>query len=135
MAPLVTPDFTERSPLLPGVYKAKIISCEQKTSQKGTPYLNWKFETQTENPATDRQWVYLSTTFSGKGAQIIKSLVKATVYPGYESGPVNTDELVSCMLKIHVDKSFNPDGTEGKYPQVVDVEPVDREAFDGFDGK
>ncbi|MBD3268524.1 DUF669 domain-containing protein [bacterium] len=42
---------TEIEPIPPGVYDATVVEVEQKTSKKGNPYLNWKFDAE-PNPDT-----------------------------------------------------------------------------------
>jgi hypothetical protein len=102
-----------------------------KTSQeKQTPYLNWKFETETDDPKTNKQWVYLNHALSGKGAQILKELVRAARNAEYQTGPVNTDDLIGCVVEVQVEFGINRDGTQSKYLNVVGVSPL--ESFDNF---
>jgi hypothetical protein len=42
---------TELEPIPPGIYNATVVEVEQKTSKKGNPYLNWKFDVE-PNPDT-----------------------------------------------------------------------------------
>jgi hypothetical protein len=133
MCPIVNPDFSEGPKLQPGSYSAKIIGCEQKQSRQGSPYLNWKFETQTHDRATDRQWIFLATTFSGKGAQLLKSLVKAAKYPAYEGGPINTDELIGSLVTLTVDRNYNQDGSESHFPRVIEIATASHDDFDAFE--
>lgn len=133
MAPMITPDFSENPSLSPGTYPARVVSCDLKQSKTGTPYLNWKFETETRDFATNRKWVYLSTALSGKGAQMLKAVVRATLDPSYDGGSIDTDRCIGCSVVITVDKRINPDGTESPYLMVTDVKP-DPEAFDSFEG-
>jgi hypothetical protein len=130
---MITPDFSENPKLPPGTYPARVISCELKTSKTGSSYLNWKFETETRDNATNRKWVYLGTALTGKGAQMLKTIVRATINPGYEGGAIDTDKCVGCAVMITIDKQYNPDGTESQYPLVMDVK-ADPDSFDGFEG-
>lgn len=118
--PVINPDFSERT-LQPGQYPAIIVSCEQKISRAGNPYLSWKFETQTMDKATDRQWVFFATTFSGRGAQLIKSIVQSSINPKYESGPINTDDLLNQRVLVKVEKQLDANGSEGKFLTVTEV--------------
>lgn len=127
MAPIVTPSFEEPSGLEPGSYRAMIIGCETKISKKGSPYLNWKFE-----ELSTHSWIFLMTGLSGKGAQMLKHLVKCAGFPHYEGGPINTDELLGNIVTVKIDRLMNADGTPGKYTQVVGVE-IDGAAGEDFD--
>lgn len=118
--PIVTPDFENNRPkLVPGPYRARILSCEQKTSKQGASYLNWKLET---IDGGHRNWVYLSTTLNGKGAEMLKKLVQCTINSTYGFGAVNTDEMIGKTLIVHVDRNYNQDGSESPFPRVVDLE-------------
>lgn len=133
MCPVVNPNYEERAPLPPGIYKARIIGCEFKTSKKGSDYLNWKFETITQNPATDRQWIYMVTTYSGKGALLFRELVRAAKFPSYENGPINTDDLLGSIVTLHCEKGLNQDGTESPYLKVMEVHRGEEDSFDAFE--
>jgi len=124
----VTPSFEEPQDLAPGKYRAQIIGCEQKTSKKGNAYLNWKFEEQSTHA-----WVYLMTGLSGRGAQMLKQLVQSAGWKHYQDGPINTDELMGRILTIQVDRLMNPDGTPGKYLQIIDVGPDEGTGQGDFD--
>lgn len=121
--PVITPDFADRPKLAPGIYPARVIGCEMKQSKSGSPYLNWKFETETSNPANNRQWVYTGTALVGKGAQLLKKIICATLDPAYESGPIDTDQCIGCEVKIQVDRALNADGSESPFLMVLDVQP------------
>lgn len=127
MCPIVEPDFSERPPLSPGQYRATIKKCEVKTAKgSGNPYLSWVFETD-----VDRQWVYLNTTYSGKGAQMFRNVIRASLAPTYESGPVDTDQCIGKSVLIQVDYDRSPNAS--KWPIVLDVK-ADEETFDAYEG-
>ena len=123
MGLMVEPDFSEASLLEPGVYVCKVNSVEHRMSKQGRPYLNWKLETGTG------VWVYMSTGLSGKGAQKLKALVRATKYPNYANGPIDAHEIVGSFVKAQIAKQIMPDGTEGKYFEVIEVSPVSDSDF------
>jgi len=126
MCPIIEPDFTERQTTLnPGKYRATIKKCEVKTGkQSGNPYLAWVFETD-----MDKVWVYLNTTYSGKGAQMFREVIRAAVQPAYENGPIDTDTCIGKSVIISIDTDPNP---QAKYPLVTKVER-DEESFDAFE--
>lgn len=124
MCPIIEPDFSERPPLQPGKYRAIIKKCEVKTSQKGNTYLGWVFEAEPDNT-----WVYLNTTYSGRGAQIFKEVIRAAVQPAYEGGPVDTDTCIGKSVLISVDRDPNP---QQKYPIVTKIE-ADPDSFDSYE--
>lgn len=129
----ISPDFSERK-LVPGKYNAVIVGCEQKTSAKGNSYLNWKLETQTLESATTGHWVYLMTGLSGKGAQILKTLIQCAKDPNYQGGDIDTDELINSHVTITVDKGIKPDGSESPYMVVTAIAPSEHvPAGDDFD--
>lgn len=126
MAPTINPDFSEESGLAPGIYPAKIIGVEQKVGKEsGAPYLNWKLE-------VEGLWIYHSTPFSGRGAGLFKQLVHATVSPGYDGGPINTDMMVGKSLQVKLEKGLNRDGSESKYMRVMEVKALE-DSFDSFE--
>ena len=122
---IINPDFTELPKLPAGHYRARIVGCKPGVSQNGTPYMTWKFETVTNNAVTNRRWVFLSTTFKGQGAQLLKQMVRAAYDPSYEQGPIDTTHLMNREVMITVERITNRDGSEQKYPQVMDISPVD----------
>lgn len=126
MCPVVTPNFDESPTLQPGEYGARIIGCEVKTSKNNTPYLSFKFET-----LDTRQWVFTNTGLTGKGAHLLKSIIRASYLPDYESGQIDTDQLLGKTLGIKVDFGMNQDGTQSKYLQVYEVAPFE-DPFDPF---
>lgn len=129
----ISPDFSERK-LVPGTYRAVIAACDQKIAkEKGTPYLQWRLETQTLESATSGFWVYLRTGLSGKGAQILKNLIQCAKDPNYQSGDIDTDELIGCHVTIKVDKGIKPDGTDSQYMEVLEVTPAEDLGGDDFD--
>lgn len=127
MCPIVEPNYEESPPLNPGTYRCKIISCEQKVSKSsGNNYLNWKLD-------TGGSWVYLMTGLSGKGAQKLKELIRAAKYPSYESGAIDTNDLLGCFVMAKLEKQYNQDGTESKYLSVTEIHPDSGPAFNEDD--
>ncbi len=130
---MIKPDFSEAPKLPPGFYRAKIVSCTSKISQNKVPYLDWKFETISNDPATNRRWVFMSTTYNGKGALRLRDMVRAAIDPSYDQGPFDSDLLMGKEVMITVERVQNKDGSENPYPQVMDITPVDG-AFEDFGG-
>lgn len=121
MAPMIDPTTEAGPQLAPGTYRAQILNCELKTGKTGSRYLNWKF-------AVGSQWVFHTNGLTGKGAEVLKDIVRAAKYPDYEGGPINTDDLLGSFITITIDQGVNPDGSPSQYMRVLEVAP-DRAEF------
>ncbi len=123
--PIVDPDKFEstNNALPPGSYQARILEVTQKTSKKNNEYLNWKFETVSDDPSKNKRWVYDTTMFNGFGIDKFRNYVRCAFDETYTGGPIDTELLVGCLLTIEVDKAFNEDGTESAFPKVVNFGP------------
>ena len=70
-------DFTgEVTPLTPGVYTARIIAAEPKTSAAGNPYINWQLET-FGSPEVNGKRIFHTTPTSGGWVTKLADLHKA----------------------------------------------------------
>lgn len=128
---IIQPNFEEQQGVPPGIYRARFASCEQKTGKtSGKPYLNWKLVIEHSNPNIHGQWVFLMTGLTGKGATIIREIVRATIDENYESGPIDTDAINGFPVEIRVEQGFNQDGSVSKYPAVTEIMPVSDAAED-----
>lgn len=70
-------DFSEEvTPLSPGVYNARIVAAEVKTSAKGNPYVNWQIET-FGSPDINGKRLFHTTPLSGGWVTKLAELHKA----------------------------------------------------------
>lgn len=120
--PLITPDFSEVTGAVPpGTYGARITDCEQKTSQAGSTYLNWKL-TLFGNPAVNDRVVFLSTPISGKGAFRLQELYKAATGEDMAKGqPLDTDMLLTRQVTATLVEGRDQNGEPRKFPDVKSV--------------
>ncbi len=125
--PLIQPNYDESEVhrLPAGRYLARILSCEQRTGKEsGNPYLAWKLETVSGEPAKHGQWLYYNTPISGAGVFRLKELASAAI-ANYDGGPFDTDLAVG--REVMIDVIYKPDS---KYASVDAVTPAP--AFDKF---
>lgn len=97
---LVTPDYTDaQDQIEPGEYFTRITKCEQKTSQKGSQYLNWTLETFNEDDSKNNgRMVWYTTMLEGRGAGMLKQFIKTIT--GEEPGAkFDTDEMIGKEMK------------------------------------
>lgn len=121
MVPMINPDFSQEAGIAPGIYEAKIMSCEQRIGQKsGNPFLNWTLNVKGYK-------VFHSTPIGGPGAGLLKQLVRAAYSPGYDGGPINTDALLGKMIQVKLEKE-----QDGKYLRVVQVAAL-QDSFDAHE--
>lgn len=95
-----------------GNYVATIQAVEEKTSQKGSQYLNWQFFI----PELG-QTIFYMTSLAPTALFGLKKLVQAA--GGNMNPPFNTDDLVSKQLGITV--AIKEDPTFGTRSEVVAV--------------
>jgi len=70
-------DFSgEVTPLQPGVYNARIVAAENKTSANGNPYINWQLET-FGSPEVNGRRIFHSTPTTGGWVTKLAELHKA----------------------------------------------------------
>jgi len=92
---LVQPDFSEaQEPITAGEYKVRVTGCEQKTSQKGAPYLRWELTTfASEEPKDDGRKMWHTTMISGRGAGMLKQFYQVCTGESLE-GNFDTEQLL-----------------------------------------
>lgn len=122
---------TDEQSLPPGTYLARILTCEEKVSKtSGNSYLNWKFETISENPAWHKRWVYMATVYNKKGAERFAELARAVFGPSYNGGSVDTATMLGKQVCLQLGKDIQADGSEGKYMRVEAItSPEDNISF------
>lgn len=120
----ISPDFSEAvdfGKIPNGIYKARIIGCEMKTSQAGNSYLNWKLQVFGAEGAfasyNNRTLTHMTMT-TGKGSGNLKQLLKATLET---EGAFDTDALLGKEIEITLGDKRNQDGTVSDYPEVKAV--------------
>jgi hypothetical protein len=129
----IEPDFSEEAvPLPSGIYQAKLLSCQQKLSQMGNPYLNWKLEIQSPNPKFRGHLVYYATPLAGRGVGYLKRLIQAAYQPAYESGPFNTEDLIGRLITVTLEKNLDQSGKDTGYLRVTEIAPANEDSFDSF---
>lgn len=103
--PLIETDFSEAKTfeLLPvGDYNVRITDSALKKSQRtGNSYIAWTFEI-FNSPTGNGRRLWCNTTFHGKGAGMLKSLIDATLLQNFAGGAFNTDLLMGkeCVANI-----------------------------------
>lgn len=128
----VNPNFNEEArELIPdGVYPVRILGGEIKQSKQGNPYINWKMAI--DEGRFKGRWIFLMTGLSGKGAAVLKELVRVTADPSYESGEIDTDDLVGFPFQVRVSQAFKPDGSPSDFPFVEEILPAAGQQAIGF---
>lgn len=96
---LIQPDFTEaQDSFTPGEYMFRVVSVEQKTSQKDQPYLNWTLEQiGSEEPKNNGRKHWYVTMLAGRGAGMLKDFYKACTGETLE-GEFDTEQLINKEL-------------------------------------
>jgi hypothetical protein len=123
---LVKPNLEEeaREPIPAGIYVVRVLGSEMKTSQKGNDYLNWKLSIDQPKTRFHGRWVFLSTTLSGKGAQKLRDLVRATCNPDYNGGEFDTDDVKGFPFQVRLSPGLKQDGSESDFPNVDEILPL-----------
>src|SRR3954464_7955429 len=95
---LLNPDFSEEvKPPSPGIYRARVISAEQRLSKtSGDPMLNWKIEVAGHG---QNFTVWHNTMLSGKGVSFLRRFIQA-IDPSYDGGQIDTDVLIGKTLTV-----------------------------------
>lgn len=109
--PIIEPDTSEvkeYTPLDPGVYVAKIVACEFKTSKSGNPMIVPEFEI-TSGGGTRKKRSYLVIT--GQGAYGFDSLLRSVGFTEQadkmkagEKVPFDTDDLIGLSCNLQMDQ-------------------------------
>jgi len=112
--PIIQPDLTEvkdMGPIEPGVYRAKILSVDSQTSQKGNPMIVPQMEIQVPGQEPKTRKAYLVIT--GAGAYGFSQLLRACGFDQladqYEDKslatkpPFDTDDLVGQELQVQIE--------------------------------
>lgn len=123
----ITPDYSEalsNEPVPAGVYKTRVDSWEQKTSQAGAKYISWKlviFGAEGEAAKQNNRVVFLTTMTAGPGAGILKRFIQTTL--GEVPKTFNTEALVGRELQVTLADRQKPDGSPG-WPEVKAMAPI-----------
>lgn len=124
---LVKPDLSEHTETLtlaPGTYKVRVTGCEQKTSVKGSDYLNWKMEVfGAEKAAYNGKWVFMMTPLSGKGVfrlvELYSAATKEKLNP--KTPEFDTEQIIGKEVEVTLAEARDQDGNIRKYPDVKSV--------------
>lgn len=126
----VTPDFSEAQdmgkPFPEATFKARIAECRPMTSKSGLPYLQWTlsvFGADGEYSTYNNRNVFLNTMTTGKGAGILRDLIKASLKVTEVPGSFDTDELIGKELQITT-KPRVYEGQEQSNPDVKKMMPL-----------
>lgn len=121
---VIIPDFsevTERTPVAPGTYSARITDCEAKTSKTGNDYLNWKM-TLFGTPEIANRVIFHMTPVKGKGAFRLQELYKAAKGEDISKGAqFDTDQLIGSELSVTLVEGRDQDGNVRSFPDVKAV--------------
>lgn len=111
---LLNPDFSQEvKPPAPGIYRARVVSVEQKLSKSsGDPMLNWKIEV-AGHGANFTVWHI--TMLSGRGVSFLRRFIQA-IDASYVSGPIDTDALIGRTLTVDLVQ-------DGKYLKIYEASP------------
>lgn len=92
---LVNPDFSEtQDPLTAGEYPVRVTGVDQKTSQKGAPYLRWELTTfNSADSKNDGRKVWHTTMLAGPGAGMLKGFYKVCTGEDLD-GNFDTEQLL-----------------------------------------
>ena len=113
MSPIINPDLTavkSQGPIDPGVYPAKIIDVQSKTSQKGNPMIVPKLEITVGQDDVRTREAYLVIT--GAGAYGFEQLLRACGFddvadkykdPDAEKPAFDTDNLIGQELNVQIE--------------------------------
>lgn len=124
---LVTPDFSEvseREPLKPGTYSARVTGLEPVESKAGKPMLKWTWEVfGSEEQGVNGRIIFDRTMLSGPGAfRTQKSY--AAVMKEKLSGSFDTEMLLGKEALLTVATGKNQDGSDSNYPEVKDIKSI-----------
>jgi uncharacterized protein DUF669 len=118
---LVTPDFSEVSGVVPGVYTARIVEGEVTQSKAGAPMIKWAYEIfGSETKGANGQRVFDRTMLAGKGAFRLQDLYRAAMKEELK-GNFDTDMLLGKEVKLTLAEGKTQDGSPSKYPEVKSV--------------
>ena len=129
---LITPDLsqaaesTEDSNIPAGVYNVRVVSAEQKTTQKNEPRISWKlqiFGAEGELKRFNNWALFHSTMCVGPGAGMLKQFYKACTGTDL-TGPFDATELYGKELQVTVVPKKNQDGTISKFPDVKGIKAL-----------
>ena len=127
--PSITPDFTEAveasndGPMPEGEYTVRVSGVENKVSQAGNPYLNWKltvFGMEGDLSRYNNWPIFHRTMLTGKGSGILKSFLKATA-PDYDGGELDTDDILGAEVAVTIKHKVDTDGSISRWPDVKGV--------------
>ena len=126
--PIITPDFSEAQetgPIPPGVYNARIVDAEVKTSKNNNTYINWKlqlFGAEGELSKYNNWPVFYRTMTSGKAAGMLKQFAKAVL--GEAPQQVDTDQFLGKEVQIALAEAKDQDGNTSHWPEVKSVKAL-----------
>src|SRR5574343_35580 len=113
----ITPDFSESAdftPVMPGVYKTRVIGVEAKTSKAGNAYLNWKlqiFGAEGDLAKMNNRPLFAMTMTSGSAAGRLRDFAKACKKPIESGKAFSTDDYMGCELQVMAEKKLMQDGS------------------------
>lgn len=120
---MIQPDFTQTGSAFvriePGIYTVRVVQCEEKLSQAGNPYLNWKLSIfGADDIRYNGKWVFYRTPIKGKGAFRLSQIL-SVILPDYKPGDAfDSESTVGKSLSVKLIYVRNPDGSESPYPSV-----------------
>ena len=111
--------------IVPGTYKARIVSVEEQTSQAGNPMLNWRavvFDDEKFNNAS----IFDRTPTTGKGAFRLQEFYKAATGEDLtkENASFDTEQLISSEVMFTLVEGVDRDGNPSKWPGVKAVTAI-----------
>lgn len=127
--PQVVPDFSEAveaAPIPDGVYSARVIGSEIKTSRAGNDYVKWKlqvFGAEGDLTPINNRVVYHNTMLAGPGSGILKSFQKAIVGRVIEAG-FDTDEFLGKEAQVTLVTTLDDNGEKRLWPEVKAVKAL-----------
>jgi hypothetical protein len=111
--------------VVPGVYPARITGAEVKAAKNGGNYIKWEmtiFGATGELERFNNHKVWHNTMTSGKGAGMLKTLVKAATQAEL-SGSLDTDALLGKEVNLTLVEGKDQNGQPSGYPEVKAVKP------------
>jgi hypothetical protein len=126
----ITPDFSEapeNTPVPEGVYKARITDVEQQTAKtSGAPMLNWKLQIfDSDVEGTNNRVLFHRTMVTGKGAFMLRDLLKATGTQVEKGQSFNAQELLGKEVQVAVAARIdNRTGEQSPFPEVKAIRPL-----------
>lgn len=110
----IQPDFSQEViPPKPGVYRAKVVSFQQKQSEY-SDYLNWKLLVDTPHGQFN---LFHTTPLNGKGAGFLRRFIEA-FNPNYNGGAFDPDSLIGRTVRVALKDEVGRDGQKTGYLRI-----------------